>query len=238
VHSAADEHGAHATGPDRYLQHHFRNIKQQTESATMGMWLFLAQEVLFFGGLFCCYFVYRYLYPQAWEIGSAQLPTTPGAINTIVLLLSSFSMAMAVYYTQIGRKKAMIGCLITTLVLGIAFVVIKWVFEYSPKIEYGLFPGAAWNPDPHHYPAIAAHATEHGYQLFFFLYFLMTGMHAFHMLIGFGILIVMIYGAFKDWYGPDRYIPIELFGLYWHFVDIVWVFLFPLWYLVGDSGGH
>lgn len=240
AHSHSD-HGHHGerTGPDRYLQHHFQNIAQQTEATTMGMWLFLAQEVMFFGGLFVCYAVYRYLYPEVWLQGSSHLPLYPGMINTIILLLSSFSMAMGVYYTQVGNKKRLIQCLIITLLLGIAFVAIKLQFEYGPKIAAGVFPGKLWNPTGH-YADLADPAVSGPAQLFFYLYYLMTGMHAFHMLIGFGILIVLIYGACKDWFGPDRYTPIEYFGLYWHFVDIVWVFLFPLWYLVGNpfGGGH
>jgi cytochrome c oxidase subunit 3 len=234
--AAAHKHHAERTGPDRYLQHHFQTIAQQTEATTMGMWAFLAQEVMFFGGLFCCYAVYRYMYPHVWEVGSSHLPLAPGVFNTVVLLLSSFSMAMGVYYTQVGNKKRLIQMLFLTLIFGIIFVVVKLQFEYMPKWEGGVFPGKLWNPHGH-YADLAAPDLTGPAQIFFYLYFLMTGMHAFHMLIGFGILIVLIYGAFKDWFGPDRYTPIEYFGLYWHFVDIVWVFLFPLWYLVGGSPG-
>jgi cytochrome c oxidase subunit 3 len=234
--AAANNHHGERTGPDRYLQHHFQNIAQQTEATTMGMWLFLAQEVMFFGGMFCCYAVYRYLYPHVWELGSSHLPVMPGMVNTIILLLSSFSMAMGVYFTQVGNKKRLIQCLCITLVLGIAFVAIKWVFEYTPKFEGGVIPGKLWNPHGH-YADLAAPDVTGPAQLFFYLYFLMTGMHAFHMIIGFAILLVLIYGACKDWFGADRYTPIEYFGLYWHFVDIVWVFLFPLWYLVGNPFG-
>ena len=239
----ADHHGER-TGPDRYLQHHFQNLAQQTEATTMGMWLFLAQEVMFFGGMFVCYAVYRYLYPEVWMEGSKHLSVPIGGFNTIVLLLSSFSMAMGVYYTQIGNKKRLIQCLVLTLILGLVFVGVKLQWDYLPKWEAGVFPGKLWNPNGH-YAVFGSEAMNGPAQIFFYLYFLMTGMHAFHMLIGFGILIVLIYGACKDWFGPDRYTPIEYFGLYWHFVDIVWVFLFPLWYLVGPpdlpflgGGGH
>lgn len=237
--SNAAAHSHEATGPNRYLQHHFQNLTQQTEASTMGMWAFLAQEVMFFGGMFVSYSVYRYLYPHVWEQGSGHLPLMPGMINTIVLLLSSFTMAMGVYYCQIGNNKRLVQMLICTLLLGFTFVGIKLQFEYFPKWEGGILPGAHWNPHGH-YADIAANPADQGpFQLFFFLYYLMTGMHAFHMLIGFAILFVLIYQAgVKKAYGPDRYVPIEYFGLYWHFVDIVWVFLFPLWYLVGNRGGH
>lgn len=237
--AAAHSHHAERTGPERYLQHHFQTVAQQTEASTMGMWCFLAQEVMFFGGLFVSYAVYRYIYPEVWHAGSMHLPVLPGMINTIVLLLSSFSMAMGVYYTQIGNNKRLIWCLVLTLLLGLLFVAIKLQFEYFPKFEGGVIPGKYWNPHGH-YAALADPAITKPAQLFFFLYFLMTGMHAFHMLIGFGILLVLIYGATQKWFGPDRYVTIEYFGLYWHFVDIVWVFLFPLWYLVGNplAPGH
>jgi len=238
VSNAAAHSHAERTGPERYLQHHFQTLEQQTEASTMGMWAFLVQEVMFFGGLFVSYSVYRYLYPEVWEEGSGHLLLWPGMLNTIVLLLSSFTMAMGVYYTQIGNNKRLIQMLCLTLLLGLTFVAIKLQFEYFPKFEGGIFPGKNWNPHGH-YADIAADPAKQGpFQLFFFLYYLMTGMHAFHMLIGFAILIVLIYGACKNWFGPDRYVPIEYFGLYWHFVDIVWVFLFPLWYLVGNRGGH
>lgn len=241
--AAHTQHGAghhgERTGPERYLQHHFQNLSQQTEATTMGMWLFLAQEVMFFGGMFVCYAVYRYLYPDVWLKGSSHLSVWIGGFNTVVLLLSSFSMAMGVYFTQVGNKKRLIQCLFLTLILGMIFVGVKLQWEYLPKWQGGVFPGSHWHPNGH-YAEFASPELTGPSQLFFYLYFLMTGMHAFHMLIGFAILSVLIYGAINDWFGPDRYTPIEYFGLYWHFVDIVWVFLFPLWYLVGNpfGGGH
>lgn len=198
------------------------------------MWLFLAQEVMFFGALFCAYAVNRFMHGEAWSAGSSSLSIPIGAANTVVLLLSSFTAAMAVYNTQIGKGKRASGFLTLTLVLGITFVVVKWFFEYSPKIHAGVFPGAGWGIDAadHHYGFLAGFEQQGPLQLFFFMYFLMTGMHAFHMFIGFGILLVLIPMTYMGKFGPQRYMTIMNFGLYWHFVDIVWVFLFPMYYLI------
>lgn len=215
-----------------YLAHHFESIEQQEESCTLGMWLFLAQEVMFFGGLFMAYAVYRYMYFDAWLVGSAQLSKFYGGTNTVVLLLSSFTMAMGVYYCQIGNSKRLFQCLLATMVLGLLFVGFKLAFEWNPKITYGVVPGSWWNPDPHHYPNLASFPEQGHMQMFFFLYYVMTGMHALHMIIGFGILAVLMVMTKMNKFGPKRYMPILFFGLYWHFVDIVWVFLFPMFYLV------
>ncbi|MBX3179760.1 MAG: cytochrome c oxidase subunit 3 [Candidatus Hydrogenedentes bacterium] len=195
------------------------------------MWLFLAQEVMFFGGLFMAYAIYRFKYFDAWFAGSQSLSVWIGGFNTVVLLFSSFTMAMGVYYCQVGNSKWLFRMLGATLGLGIAFVVIKWFFEYQPKIAEGVFPGALWGPHGH-YADLAQVANQGGLQLFFVLYYIMTGMHALHMIIGFGILLVLMWMAKRDKFGPQRYMPILFFGLYWHFVDIVWVFLFPMFYLV------
>lgn len=234
--SSVDTAHAHGHHHDPDVAHHFETYEQQKESSSLGMWLFLAQEVMFFGGLFACYVVFRVLYPEAWSVGSHTLSIPIGAFNTSILLLSSFTMAMAVYSVQVGNQKHLVRYLTLTLLLGIAFVVVKWYLEYSPKLEHGMFPGAMFNPDGY-YPAAQAFAAQSAeqfghLQMFYLLYFLMTGMHALHMLIGFGILVVLIIRAQMGVYGPRRYNTIENFGLYWHFVDIVWVFLFPLFYLV------
>ncbi|MBI2431998.1 MAG: cytochrome c oxidase subunit 3 [Candidatus Hydrogenedentes bacterium] len=234
--TSAHSHAGH----NPYLAHHFESMEQQKEAATLGMWLFLAQEVMFFGGLFCAYAVNRFMYPDAWSMGSGSLSIPIGAFNTVVLLLSSFTVALAVYNTQIGNSKRVVYFLILTLVLGITFVTVKWIWEYSPKIDAGVFPGSHWGPNPadHHYGKLASFAQQGPLELFFFMYFLMTGMHAFHMIIGFAILLVLIPMAWMDKFGPQRYMTIMNFGLYWHFVDIVWVFLFPMYYLIPQAGGH
>jgi len=219
---AADSHGHHASG---VLQHQFDSLEQQRDASTLGMWAFVAQEAMFFGGLFTAYIVYRFLYPDAYHIGSHQLNVVLGGINTAVLISSSLTMALAVWSAQTGRRRQLTAWLTTTLLLGFAFLVIKY-FEYREKFAHHLVPGL-------HFSLPAAGAEEGHVQLFFSLYFAMTGMHAIHMIIGAGILMVYIPMAARGKFTPEYSHPVELFGLYWHFVDIVWIFLFPLLYLLG-----
>jgi cytochrome c oxidase subunit 3 len=208
------------------LQHHFDTMEQQRSASTLGMWAFVAQELMFFGGLFTAYLVYRFLYPAGFHLGSAELDITLGAINTAVLIGSSFTMAMAVWGAQTGKKKLLLWMLISTFVLGGIFLGIKYV-EYSHKFAHHLVPGAHFS-----YPGGEAPQVE----MFMALYFAMTGMHALHMIIGGGILLFYIFHAARGRYTPEYSHPVELFGLYWHFVDIVWIFLFPLLYLLGRAG--
>lgn len=223
---------AHANAEHNpHLAHHFESIEQQEESCTLGMWLFLAQEVMFFGGMFMAYTVYRYMYFDAFVEGSKGLSWQIGALNTIILLLSSFTMAMGVYYCQVGNSKKLFRALSLTMILGLAFVAIKLTLEWGPKFAEGVLPGSNWNPVGH-YAGLAAYPDQGKMELFYFLYYVMTGMHAFHMVIGFAILAVLMVMAKMNKFGPQRYMPILFFGLYWHFVDIVWVFLFPMFYLV------
>lgn len=224
---SSTSHAEHA-----YVAHHFHSAEQQKEAATLGMWLFLAQEVMFFGGLFCVYAVYRLMNPDAWLAGSASLSVLVGGINTTVLLCSSFSMALGVYFAQRGDNRRLFYALVATLALGLVFMALKLQFEYLPKYREGVFPGANWGPHGHHYGSLADVPNQSGLQMFFVLYFIMTGMHALHMIIGFGIMLVLMVLAPKNTFGPQRFTVIENFGLYWHFVDIVWVFLFPMFYLV------
>lgn len=204
----------------------FETIEQQEEANTIGIWLFLAQEIMFFGGLFGAYAVYRYKFPVAFREGSLELSIPWGAVNTSVLLLSSLTMAMCVYHTQRSNLKRQIQYLNATLLLGCLFLFIKWYFEWPAKFEHNLVPGIDWHP---HAGVFTDNA--HG-QMFFVLYFIMTSMHALHMVIGIGIGIWLIWMSKRKAYGENRYLPIEFFGFYWHFVDVVWVFLFPLFYLV------
>ncbi len=206
------------------LQHHFDSYEQQQEASFFGMWVFLATEVLFFGGLFCAYLVYRTGNPEAFAAGSRSLDITLGAINTGVLIGSSLTMALAVHAAQVGKRKMIAIWMGLTGILGLAFLGIKAV-EYSHKIHDGLFPGAnfVW------------HGPEQGVEMFFNIYFMMTGLHALHMIIGMGIMLVLIPLAWRGAYTPESHNMIEGFGLYWHFVDIVWIFLFPLLYLLGVS---
>ena len=217
----AHDVNAHAHHPA--LRHHFIDLEQQRESSTLGMWLFLLTEIMFFGGLFTGYGIYRFMYPQAWAAAAQELSVPLGATNTFVLILSSLSMAFAVHSAQLGKKRALIFFLIATLVLGLIFLGIKTV-EYHEKFEHHLIPGTNF-----HFEGPWAHQA----MLYFCFYFAMTGMHAVHMIIGMVGLLILIRMAAKDVFSAEYHTHIELFGLYWHFVDIVWIFLFPLLYLIG-----
>lgn len=191
------------------------------------MWLFLGQEIMFFGGLFAVYLVYRFKYPDAWAAGSFDLDIRLGTFNTVVLLVSSLTMAMGVWSAQTGRQKSLIRYLFLTLALGLTFLVVKF-FEYKHKWDHDHVPGPNFSFASEHFPG----AEENNVQLFYTLYFIMTGMHALHMVIGAGLLIWLITLAWKGKFGPQSFMKVELTGFYWHFVDIVWVFLFPLLYLI------
>ncbi len=216
-----------SSSTDSLVAHHFEDMEQQTESAVLGMWLFLAQEIMFFGGLFAAYLVYRFKYPEAWAAGSEELNIYLGAFNTVVLLVSSLTMALSVHAAQTGKKKRLIGFLFLTLGLGLTFLVVKY-FEYKAKWDHHLIPG----PNFVIHSALWPDVSQAHSQLFFVMYFFMTGMHALHMVIGAGLLIWLIVLAYRDYFTPQRFMKVELIGFYWHFVDIVWVFLFPLLYLV------
>jgi cytochrome c oxidase subunit 3 len=205
------------------LAHQFENLEQQTEAATLGMWVFLVTEVLFFGGLFLTYAVYRALYPAAFAAASHELDVLLGGINTAVLITSSLTMALAVRAAQLDQRRLLMMFLVLTMVLGTVFLGIK-AFEYYHKFTEHHVPGAAFQFEQEH----ARHA-----QIFFSLYFIMTGLHAIHMIIGIGVLLVMLFWAWRGTITAEYAGPIEISGLYWHFVDIVWIFLFPLLYLIG-----
>ncbi len=216
------EHGHHHP----FLQHHFEDLGQQHEASTLGMWFFVAQEILFFGGVFCAYFIYRAMYPDAWKAGSLHQNWQIGAANTIVLIGSSLTMALAVWGAQGARRKFTTLMLVLTLILGGIFVGVKG-YEYYDHIHHGLVPGAHFT-----YVEAANPALTRGVELFMTFYFTMTGLHALHMVIGAGLLLWFIHRSWRGDFGPEYYGPVEIMGLYWHFVDIVWIFLFPLLYLV------
>jgi cytochrome c oxidase subunit 3 len=213
---------AHAHHPA--LAHHFDDLGQQQEAATLGMWVFLVTEVLFFGGLFLVYSIYRVWYHDAFVAASHELDVTLGTINTAVLITSSLTMAMAVHAAQLGNRRLLMIFLVATMALGAVFLGIKAV-EYYDKYTHHHIPGAGFAFEPHE---LSRHA-----QIFFSLYFAMTGLHALHMIIGLGIMTVMLWISWRGRISAEYYIPIEISGLYWHFVDIVWIFLFPLLYLIG-----
>jgi cytochrome c oxidase subunit III len=205
------------------LAHHFTTREQQYEAANLGMWAFLVQEILFFGGLFGGYTVYRTQYFEAFVEGSHHLDVGLGALNTAVLIGSSLTMALAVRAAQTGRKYGIISWLIATIGLGCTFLGIKTI-EYTHKYHQGLVPGSGFSVDS---------PLAGPLKIFFSFYFVMTGMHAFHMIIGVGIMLWLIFKASRDSFSSKYFTPVEVCGLYWHFVDIVWIFLFPLLYLIG-----
>jgi len=208
------------------LAHHFNSLEAQSEATTLGMWVFLVTEVLFFGGLFMVYTVYRSWYPDAFAAASHELDVTLGTINTVVLITSSLTMALAVHAAQLGQRRTLMIFLVATMLLGGVFLGIKSV-EYYHKFAEHHVPGPGFQFEKEY----VRHA-----QIFFSLYVMMTGLHALHMVIGFGIMAVMLWWAWNGTITKDYYSPIEISGLYWHFVDIVWIFLFPLLYLIGRHG--
>ena len=213
-----------ATAPphDPRLQHHFDDPGQQHEAATLGMWLFLATELLFFGGLFAAYMIYRVWYPETFGDASRTLDITLGSVNTMVLITSSLSMAFAVRAAATGQRRQLLVLLVVTMALGVVFLGIKGV-EYHQKFVEHHIPGFGF-----HFEGTAPERAN----LFFSLYFAMTGLHAAHMIIGLGLLTVMFVMAARGRFSVAWHTPVELSGLYWHFVDIIWIFLFPLHYLV------
>jgi cytochrome c oxidase subunit 3 len=232
------------------LQHHFENMEQQREASTLGMWVFLVTEIMFFGGMFLAYTLYRSKFPQAFASASNHLDIALGAVNTGVLILSSFTMALAVYGTQVGRRKLQIFCLSVTIVLGLTFLGIKAVEYYDKYVDNlipgTLIPGHPFHPEvqtpdtpfDEHKLVLLSGARVENVEMFYWIYFAMTGMHAVHMIIGVGLLSVLLYFSLKGRYDPEYHSPIEVTGLYWHFVDIVWIYLFPLLYLLGRHLEH
>ncbi|MGD0731360.1 MAG: cytochrome c oxidase subunit 3 family protein [Terracidiphilus sp.] len=227
-----------------YLRHHFENTGQQADAAGFAMWIFLLTEVMFFGGLFTAYLIYRNWYYPAFVAASHQLDIFWGTLNTAVLITSSFTMAMGVWCAETRRKNGLVLCLILTFILGLGFLGIKTI-EYSEKIEKHHVPGFHYSlssfldpqsdakihseyPNDQPLPLDMARHTE----VYFSLYFAMTGMHALHMIIGIAILGFMIFRARAGAYTAGHVTFVENFGLYWHFVDIIWIFLFPLLYLI------
>jgi len=227
----SDSHAASTHNPA--LRHHFADMEQQKDSASLGMWLFLVTEIMFFGGMFCAYLIYRLAYFNEFAAGSQSLSITLGAINTAVLLGSSLTVVLAVNAAQRGKRKSLVTWLILTILLGCTFLGIKGK-EYADKFEENHVPGPTFHFVPEHaeaHPNQAPINQGHA-QMFFSLYFAMTGLHAIHMIIGVGLFAGLTWMAWKGHYTADYYTPIENAGLYWHFVDVVWIYLFPLLYLI------
>ena len=259
-HNGHHDHGHDDHGP---LMHHFDDMDQQRESITIGMWTFLMTEIMMFTGLFFCYAFFRWKFYDGFLLGSQQWNITLGTGNTFVLLASSMTMAMAVHAAQVGNRKSLVGWMVATLIFGGAFLGIKAV-EWTADYHEGLIPKYSWDAtgqlwptghkahDAGETPKVALREGEvydykHGkavssdhVKMYFMLYFCMTGLHAIHMVAGMIILGIMTVMALNGVFGNGNDQPIEIFGLYWHFVDIVWVFLFPLLYLIAGFhiGGH
>jgi cytochrome c oxidase subunit 3 len=214
---------------ETYLWHHFDDLEQQHEATSLGMWTFLATEVLIFGGLLTGYTVYRAHYPSDFAVASGHLSIVIAAVNTVVLLTSSLTMALSVRAAQTAQRRKLLTCMVLTAVLGTAFLVLKAV-EYTKDYQDNLFPwlNAFQKGD---WPAQGADPAR--VKMFLMFYYILTGLHAVHLLIGIAVLGVMTELARRNWFSPKYYTPIEAWGLYWHFVDIVWIFLLPLLYLVG-----
>jgi len=280
---------AHAAESHRW--HHFESAEQQFDAGKLGMWIFLATEVLMFGGLFCAYAIYRANHPEIFEFGHRFLDVKWGGINTVVLICSSLTMAWAVRAAQLGQKKILVSMLVLTLLCACGFMGIKYV-EYRGKISHGLMWGKHYQPDPHVIEEeLGGHGThagpalpaEHGedsgetaparswaeetpeasnlapaavaptgfappgageapshepvvsprnVHIFFGIYFAMTGLHGVHVLAGMIVITWLLVGAVGGRFGPSYFTPVDLVGLYWHIVDMVWIFLFPLLYLI------
>ncbi|MGE0451007.1 MAG: cytochrome c oxidase subunit 3 family protein [Vicinamibacterales bacterium] len=226
---AAAAHDIHHHHPA--LAHHFESLDAQKEASVLGMWLFLVTEVLFFGGALGAYLVYRSAYPDAFAYASSHIAILPGAINTGVLIVSSLTMALAVHAAQTGERQKVQIFIVITMMLGLAFLGIKG-YEYHEKYVEGFIPGFGLD---FRFPEAALAQNA---KIFFSIYFVLTGLHAVHMVIGLGLMTWMLIWTRQGVITEDYYAPIEIAGLYWHFVDIVWIFLFPLLYLIGRHVGH
>jgi len=224
--AATHGHSAHPPG----FAHQFETIEQQRSAGSLGMWAFLVTEILFFGGMFTAYIVYRSLHYPAFEIGSHLLEVKFGATNTAVLIFSSLTMAMAIHSAQTGKSKGtIITWLILTMILGAAFLGLKFTFEWYHDYVEHIVPSSYFGFEQR--PEWGAAGSQ--VQMFMCFYFFMTGLHAIHMVIGLGLLTVLVIMTARDKFSSEYYAPLEISGLYWHFVDIVWIFLFPLLYLIG-----
>jgi cytochrome c oxidase subunit III len=214
------------------LLHHFADAEQQRDAASLGMWVFLATEVMFFGGMFCAYLIYRHWYFGDFAAASKSIDAKLGGTNTAVLICSSLTVVLAVWAAQTARKTLLVAMLAITMLLGMVFLGIK-AKEYQDKFEEHHVPGATFSfehvPVPNH---PGEYANPRHAQIFFSLYFIMTGLHALHMIIGLGIFTWLLVMAWKGRFTPEYNTPVEVGGLYWHFVDIVWIYLFPLLYLI------
>lgn len=207
----------------KHLAHHFSDSEQQFDSAKLGMWIFLLTEILLFGGLFVAYAIYRAWNPDMFYNAHKYIDVILGAINTIVLITSSLTMALSIRSMQLGNRKRTMRLLLFTLILAGVFLVVKY-FEYSHKIHLGQLPGKYYT-----FTGIEGNNPH----IFFSIYFMMTGLHGIHVLAGMGVIGWILKRTARGDFSPEYYTPLELTGLYWHLVDMIWIFLFPLLYLIG-----
>jgi len=214
----------HSTAAVRpaHVQHHFATSEQQFDAAKMGMWLFLITEILLFSGMFVAYAVYRAWYPEVFKAAAVLLDTNMGALNTVVLLTSSLTMALSIRAIQADNMKWLTINLVLTIALAFVFLIVKY-FEYTHKFQEHIFPGVNY----------AYEGLDMAFvPLFFSIYFVMTGIHGFHVVVGIGVLTWILVKSIRGRFSSEYYTPVELSGLYWHLVDIIWIFLFPLLYLI------
>ncbi len=203
--------------------HHYESAEAEYNTSKFGLWVFLMTEILMFGGLFVGYVIFHHLYPETFMTGSTFLDWRLGTLNTVVLIFSSLTMALSIYYAQIGKKAMVLYNLYATLFCGVIFMMVK-AYEYSHKFHEGLLPGRFFD-----------HAVEGvaNLPIYFSFYFMMTGLHGTHVLIGMGFITWLIVRAHKGHFGPKYWTPLECVGLFWHLIDLIWIYLFPLLYLVG-----
>jgi cytochrome c oxidase subunit 3 len=228
--STASSHAPH----EYHHAHHFPSARAEAEASKLGMWIFLATEILLFSGLFCAYACYRYTHAEMFKTAHQFLDWKLGAVNTMVLIFSSLTMALAVRASQLSKRTQTIGYLLVTLLCGGAFLVVKY-FEYSHKIHMGTLPQEYWNLNTEHFPeTLKLKAIEsQSPWIFFGIYFLMTGLHGLHVVIGMAAISWVLVRSIRGDFSSKYYFPVELVGLYWHLVDLIWIYLFPLLYLVG-----
>lgn len=205
-----------------HVAHHFVDSEQQFDSAKLGMWVFLVTEILFFGGLFVAYIIYRAWNPDLFFMAAQELDTLMGGINTLVLIGSSLTMALAIRSAQLNQQRNITIYLLITIGLALTFMVIKY-FEYTHKFDMGIFPGEYYTYDGIDHPKAA---------IFFSIYYMMTALHGIHVIIGIGLMVYLLIKVRQNTYNSEYYTPVEITGLYWHLVDIIWIFLFPLLYLI------
>lgn len=214
-----------------HYAHHFESAEHEFSTAKQGVWLFLCTEILMFGGLFVAYAYYHQIYPELFKIGSKFTDWRMGAANTVVLLTSSLTMALGVHFCQTNRSKQAVKMLWITILCGAIFMVIKY-FEYSHKIHLGLLPGSWFTGNPEELAAHVGREVPKNLALYFSFYYMMTGLHGIHVLVGMGLIGWAARRAARGEFNADYHMPVEGVGLFWHLVDLVWIYLFPLLYLV------